>query len=58
MPEVFLMALYDVSFEEFVQGLRTANTTDASHKMDESKVFRLWAALIKKAYDFVPKRYK
>ena len=55
VPEVFLMALYDISFEDFVQGVGTANTDDASHNLDESKVFRLWAAFIKKAYDFVPK---
>ena len=55
MPEVFLMALYDISFEDFVQSVRTANTDDPYYNLDESKVFRLWAAFIKNAYDFVPK---
>ena len=55
VPEVFVMAIEDVSFENFVQNVRAANTSDVGNNLDGSNVFHLWGALIKKAYDFVPK---
>ncbi len=50
-----LMAIDDVSFSEFAHNVRTANAGDACDNLDKSKLFQLWGALIKKAYDFVPK---
>lgn len=51
IPHVSLMAVENVAYEDFVHDLQEANGEGAKG----SKVFRLWGALIKKAYDFVPK---
>lgn len=51
IPHVSLMAVEDVAYEDFVHDLQEANGEGPKG----SKVFRLWGALIKKAYDFVPK---
>ena len=55
IPNVALMAVEDVSFQKFVQEVRKVNADRASDELDKSKLFRLWGALIKKGYDFVPK---
>lgn len=45
------MAVEDVDYEDFVHDVRKAN----GEALRGSTVFHLWGALIKKAYDFVPK---
>ena len=55
IPHVSLLALEDVSFTGFVQSVREANADHAGEGLNMAKMFRLWGALIKKAYDFVPK---
>lgn len=55
VPDVSLMAIDDVFFDKFVQSVRAANVDDADNSLDDSKLLRLWGALIKQAYDFVPK---
>lgn len=51
IPHVSLMAVEDVDYEDFVHDVRKAN----GEALRGSMVFHLWGALIKKAYDFVPK---
>ena len=55
VPDVALMAIGDVFFNTFVQNIKTANASQIDDNLDDSKLFRLWGALVKKAYDFVPK---
>ena len=55
IPHVSLLAVEDVSFTGFVQSVREANADHAGEGLNMAKMFRLWGALIKKAYDFVPK---
>ena len=55
IPHVSLQAVEDVSFMGFVQNVREANPDHAGEGLNKAKMFRLWGALIKKAYDFVPK---
>lgn len=51
IPHVSLMAIEDVEYGDFVHDVRKAN----GEGLRGSTVFRLWGALIKKAYDFVPR---
>ena len=55
IPHVSLLAVEDFSFTEFVQSVREANADHAGEVLNKAKMFHLWGALIKKAYDFVPK---
>ena len=55
IPHVSLLAIEDVSFTKFEKKVREANADHAGEGLDKAKMVRLWGALIKKAYDFVPK---
>lgn len=55
IPHVSLLTVEDVSFTEFVQSVRKANTDHAAEGLNKAKMFTLWGALIKKGFGFVPK---
>ena len=55
IPNVSLMPIEDVFFDDCMWRVQVANTGAAGADLDKSTMFRLWGALIKKAYDFVPK---
>lgn len=55
IPDVSLMAIDDVFFDKVAQNIRAANAGATGCNLNDSKMFRLWGTLIKKAYDFVPK---
>ena len=49
------MAIEDVFFDDCMWRVKVANFGGAGNSLDQSTKFRLWGALIKKAYDFVAK---
>ena len=56
IPDVSLMDIEDVFYSHFAQDVREANPGNFNDGLNDAKVFQLWGALVKKAFDFAPKQ--